>query len=49
MRRRDVIDAGQRADIGKGCQQVALGGDIGADIGERLDSKPDELALLVER
>jgi hypothetical protein len=46
---RDVVGADQGADIAKRREQVALRGDIGPDIGERLDAQAEELAVLVER
>ena len=49
MGRRDVVDADQRADIAEGREQVALGRDVGADIGQRLDPEAEEFAVLVER
>src|SRR3984893_8106320 len=45
---RDVISAGQRADIAEGRKQVAFGRDVGADIGQRLDPEAEEFAVHVE-
>ncbi len=46
---RDVVDAGQGADIAESGEQVALRRDVGADIGEGLDPQPEEFPAGVER
>src|SRR5207248_2470729 len=49
MGRRNVIDPRQGADIAEGREQIALGGDVGPDVGEGRDPQPDEFPVRVER
>ena len=44
----DVISAGERADVAKRREQVALGRDVGTDIGQRLHPEAEEFAVLVK-
>ena len=43
------IDAQHRADHAEGRQQVAVGADIGADVGQHVQPQRQELVVLVQR
>ena len=45
----DVVDADEGPDIAEGREQVALGRDVGADIGQSLDAEAEEFSVRVER
>jgi len=45
----DVVDAGQRDDHPERRQQLPVGGDIGADAGQHVQSHAEEFVILVER
>ena len=49
MRDRDRVHAGERADVAEGTEQVALRGDVGADVRRRPHAQAEELAVRVER
>ena len=45
----DQVDAKHRADHAEWRQQIAIGADIGADVGDHVEAQRHELVVLVER
>jgi hypothetical protein len=43
------VDADQRHDVAEGCQEITVGRDVGADVGQRLHPQRQELAVAVQR